>query len=411
MSEIWLRLAASLGIGLLIGLERERHASAKAGVRTFALVALLGSLAALLDEARAGGWLVAIGLAVVGAMLIAAHAREPAADDPGTTTVVAAAVCYLLGVLAAVGDTTLAGALGIAVAALLYFKPEIEGFSLALKRHEQVSVLQFLVASVIVLPILPDRGFGPYDVLNPRHIWLMVVLVAGIGLASYVALRVAGERHGVLLTGLLGGLISSTATTLLYAKRSTESPQMARLAPAVVPLANVVPLGRIALLAAVLAPALLPRLVPVLAGALVAGLAAAAALLLKGVERRAEAPAPETRNPAELGTALRFAGLYALVLLVSASLSDIAGSRGFYLAALLSGLVDIDPILLSALNLFADGRLEAAAAVNAVVLAWAANLVFKLGIAAWYSRGLAWRVAPAFGAMLAGGGAAWILSR
>jgi len=409
MADLWLRFAASLGIGLLIGLERERHPSAKAGVRTFALVALFGSLAAVLGQEGAG-WLVVTGLAVVAAMLIAAHAREPAADDPGTTTVVAAAVCYLLGVLAAMGDTTLAGALGIAVAALLYFKPEIEGFSLALKRHEQVSVLQFLVASVIVLPILPDRGFGPYAVLNPRHVWLMVVLIAGIGLASYVALRVAGERHGVLLTGLLGGLISSTATTLLYAKRSTESPQIARLAGAVVPLANVVPLGRIALLAAVLAPALVPRLAPVLAAALLAGLISAA-MLVRRVEPRADAPAAQTRNPAELATAMRFAAVYAPVLLASAWLSDVAGSGGFYLAALLSGLVDIDPILLSALNLFGDQRLEAAAAVNAIVLAWAANLAFKFGIVAWYSRELSWRVAPAFGAMLAAGAAAWLLAQ
>jgi len=406
VNDIWLRFAASLGIGLLIGLERERNPAAKAGVRTFALVALLGSLAALVGDAAA--WTVPVGLFMVSAMLIAAQALDPQPDDPGTTTVVAAAVCYLLGVLAALGDTVLAGALGIAVAALLYFKPEIEGFSAALKRHEQVSVLQFLVASVIVLPILPDRAFGPYEVLNPRHIWLMVVLVSGIGLASYVALRFAGERHGALLTGLLGGLISSTATTALYAKRSRESPQIARLARAVVPLANVVPLARIALLTAVLAPGLLARLAPVLGAALAGGLAVVLVMLSR-IERGLAAPAAESRNPAELGTAIRFGALYGIVLFVSAWLAGLAGAGGFYLAAVASGMVDVDPIVLSALNLFGAERLGAGAALNAIVLAWAANLAFKLGIVLWFNRALARQVAGAFAAMLAAGAAAWTM--
>ena len=408
MDETLIRFAASLGIGLLIGLERERNPAAKAGVRTFALVALCGSLAAAVGG-PASTWTIPVGLAIVAAMLIAAHARDGREEDPGTTTVMAAAVCYLLGVLAALGDTVLAGALGIAVAALLYFKPEIEGFSLALKRHEQVSVLQFLVASVIVLPILPDRAFGPYEVLNPRHIWLMVVLVSGIGLASYVALRVAGERHGVLLTGLLGGLISSTATTLLYAKRSRESAEIAQLARAVVPLASLVPLARIALLAAVLAPGLLPRLAPVLGAALAGGLAVALAMLGR-IERGVPAPAAQSRNPAELGTAIRFGALYGIVLFASAWLSDLAGARGFYLAAMMSGLVDIDPIVLSALNLFGAERIAAGAALNAVLIAFAANMAFKLALVAWYNRALAWQVSAAFAAIVAGGAAAWLFA-
>lgn len=125
-----------------------------------------------------------VGLAAVAAMLIVTYSREAQPEDPGTTTVVAALVCYLLGVLVGMGKPALAGALGIGVTALLYFKPEIEGFSAALKRHEQVSILQFLVVTFIVLPILPDRGYGPYAALNPRNIWLMVVLVSGIGLAT-----------------------------------------------------------------------------------------------------------------------------------------------------------------------------------------------------------------------------------
>ena len=382
MDETWIRLGASLAIGLLIGLERERNPAAMAGVRTFALLALFGTLATLL-----GGWTVPVGLAAVAATLIAAQARQPQQDDPGTTTI--------------------AGALAIGVTALLYFKPEIEGVSTALARHEQVSVLQFLVASFIVLPLLPDRGFGPYEVLNPRNVWLMVILIAGIGLASHVALRVAGERHGTILTGILGGLVSSTATTVLYARRSAESDAMRRPASVVVPLANLVPLARIALLASLLAPSLLGRLLPVLGGALAAGLLVTALSIRR--DGSGAAPVPESRNPAELGLALRFAAFYAAVLLASAWLSDVAGSHGLYAAAAASGLVDIDPIVLSALNLFGESRLGAQQALGAIVLAYTANVAFKLGIVFWYDRRLALRVLLPLAATVAGGAAVLLL--
>jgi uncharacterized membrane protein (DUF4010 family) len=389
---------ASLGIGLLIGLERERNPAAKAGVRTFALVALLGTLAVSITPSV---WLMATGLAAVAATLIVAHAHEPHGEDPGTTTVVAAAVCYLLGVLAGLGKPGLAGSLAIGVTALLYFKPEIEGFSAGLKRHEQVSVLQFLVLTFIVLPILPDRGYGPYEALNPRNIWLMVVLVSGLGLATYVALRVAGQRHGVLTAGILGGLLSSTAATFLYARRSRDSASMERVALAVVPFANLVPLARVAVIAAVVAPAILTVLLPVLGAALAAGLAVAA-LFMRGAQG-GDAPLPESRNPAELGTALRFGAFYAVILVLAAWLSDVFGSRGLYAAALASGTVDIDPINLSALNLFGQGYLSAEIAVTAIALAYLANVLFKLSVLVWFNRRLAWRALWPLAATLAAG--------
>ena len=322
----------------------------------------------------------------------------------------AALVCYLLGVLAGLGEPPLAGALAIGVTALLYFKPEIEGLSAALKRHEQVSVLQFLIVTFIVLPILPDRAYGPYAALNPRNIWLMVVLVSGIGLASHVVLRVAGTRpHGVLMTGILSGLVSSTGTTVVYARRSRESVAMERLALAEVPLANRVPLARIAVLAGVVAPALLASLAPLLGAALVAGLAVTA-LFLRGVEQ-GNAPVPESANPAELGTALRFGVVYAVVLLAAAWLGDIAGHRGLYAAALVAGTVDIDPIVLSALNLFHGADLPARAAVAMIALAYSANVAFKLAILVWFNRRVAWRALWPLAATLVAGGAVFVFSR
>jgi uncharacterized membrane protein (DUF4010 family) len=406
---LWLAVAGGLGIGLLIGLERERNPAAKAGVRTFALVSLLGTLAALAANYVNTDWLLPAGLLAVTGMLIVAYARVGPQEDPGTTTVAAAGVTYLLGALAGLGEVPLATALAIVVTALLYFKPEIEGVSKALTREEQVSLLQFLVITFIVLPILPDRAYGPYGVLNPREIWLIVVLISGVGVASYVAMRVAGERHGVLLTGLLGGLVSSTATTALYARRSAEVPGSAQVALVIVSLANLVSVVRVGVLAAVLAPAILPRLLPVLGSALAAGLAIVAFLLVRA-ERGTRLALPPARNPAEIGMALRFGTIYAAVLLAAAWLQDAIGDHGLYLATALSGVADVDPGVLSALNLFGTGRVEAGTAVAAIAIALGANMLFKLGVLAWLGRGLFARALLPFGAAIAGGAAGLLLA-
>jgi len=404
--QTWLAFGASLGIGFLIGLERERNPAAKAGLRTFALVSLLGTLAALVAARLDSPWLLPTGLAAVAGMLIAAYLRDAPADDPGTTTVAAAAVAYLLGALAGMGEAPLAGALAIGVTALLHFKPELEGFSTALSRQDLASMLQFLVVTFIVLPIVPDRGYGPFGVLNPYHLWLMVVLISGVGLASYVALRFAGARLGVVLVGLLGGLVSSTATTVLYARRSADSEAMRRIALVVVLLANLVPLARVVVLGAVLAPGVLATLAPAAGAALACGLAATA-LSMGALAREKPLPMPQLRNPTEIGTALKFGALYAAVLLGSAWLSDVAGSRGLYAAAFASGLVDIDPPTLSALNLHNAGRAGAHDAVTAIAIAVAANMLFKLGVLAWFGgRRLALQALAPLAAAAAGGAAA-----
>jgi uncharacterized membrane protein (DUF4010 family) len=280
--------------------------------------------------------LLPAGLLAGTGMLIVAYARVGPGEDPGTTTVAAAGVAYLLGALAGLGEAPLATALAIVVTALLYFKPELESVTATLSREEQVAMLQFLVITFIVLPILPDRTYGPYGVLNPRQIWLMVVLIAGVGVASYVAMRIAGERHGTLLTGLLGGLVSSTATTALYARRSAEAPGSAQVALVVVSLANLVVLVRVAAYSAVVAPDILPRLLPVLGLALAAGVVVVAFLFVRA-DRGARLALPAARNPAEIGMALRFGALYAAVLFAAAWMEDAIGSRGLYLATALSG--------------------------------------------------------------------------
>jgi uncharacterized membrane protein (DUF4010 family) len=382
------RYVVALAIGLLMGLERERNPAAKAGLRTFALTALLGVLAAHLATAIGAPWLIAVGLLLVGSMMIAAYLRSPQQPDgdPGTTTVAALMLCYGLGVLVWHDEIQLAVMLGIAATMLLYFKPELRGLSQHMSRRDLLSVLQFAVLALIILPLLPNRNYGPYGALNPHHIWWMVVLIAGVGLAGYAALRLVGQQRGAVMLGLLGGLVSSTATTLTFSRHARASAEMMPVAVIVIVLANLVVLVRLGVLAAVLAPGVLTQLAPVLAGGLVTG-GLGAAYGVRRLRPQGSLPALAMGNPTELRTALGFGLIYAVVLLAAAGLSDWLGNRGLYAVALVSGLTDVDAITLSSLRLHNLDRLSVQGVVNVITLATLANLVFKsvltLAIGGW----------------------------
>ena len=393
----------SLAIGLLIGLERERNPSAKAGLRTFALVAIFGTLSALLSTKLGSPWLLIAGLLAVAGMIIAAYLNNPSdANDPGTTTVIALLLCYGLGAMIWYGLAKLAVMLAIAVTTLLYFKPELRGISQRLARRDLVAVLQFSVLTFIVLPILPNQNYGPYDAFNPHQAWLMVVLISGISLTGYAALHVVGTRYGAPLLGFFGGLVSSTATTMIYAKHGKSNQAMSYLAASVIVIAGIVVLLRLMVVSAVVAYGALPGLLPVLAGGFLFGLVVALYNWRK-MSNATELYIPETPNPAELHTAVGFGLLYVVVLLGAAWMADLAGSQGLYVVALISGLTDVDAITLSSLRLFNLGQLSEQQTVIAIAIAFLANLAFKFGMVVFIGgRNLAKHVAIGFGAIACG---------
>ena len=393
----------SLAIGLLIGLERERNPSAKAGLRTFALVALFGTLSALLSTKLGSPWLLIAGLLAVAGTIVAANLNTPRDEnDPGTTTVIALVLCYMLGAMIWYGLAKLAVMLAIGVTALLYFKPELRGLSQKLTRRDLVAVLQFSVLTFIVLPVLPNQNYGPYSAFNPHQAWLMVVLISGISLAGYAALQVVGTRYGAPLLGFLGGLVSSTATTMIYAKHGKSNPAMSNLAASVIVIASTVVLVRLMVVSAAVAFGALPGLLPVLAGGLVFGLLVALYNWRK-MSKATELYIPETSNPAELHTAVGFGLLYVAVLLGAAWMADIAGSQGLYAVALASGLTDVDAITLSSLRLLNLGQLTEQQTVTAIALAVLANLAFKFGMVVFIGGwALARQVAIGFGAIACG---------
>ncbi len=404
-------LALATAIGLLMGLERERRPAARAGVRTFGLTGLLGALSALLAQLLATPAIVVAGFVLVAVMIISANLRQAEPDDdPGTTSVIALLVCYSLGAMVWLGHGRLAVMAAVGSTMLLYYKSELRGVAARLTAQDWRSILQFSVLSLIVLPILPNQGFGPYEAINPYQVWLMVVLISGVSLAGYAALRLVGARYGAPLLGLLGGLVSSTATTMVFARHARENPAMAPTATLVILLANLIMVVRIFGIAWALSPPVVPLLVMGCGMATLFG-GIVIALNWRQLAGQNALPVPETRNPTELRAAIGFGLLYAGVLLCAAWLSDIAGRGGLYLLAFISGLTDVDAITLSTLHLLSVNKLEAPPAAVAILLAMIANLIFKSALAFTLSGGALGR--RVVGGMLAVGagiasGIAWL---
>ncbi len=372
--------STALGIGLLVGMERERRPDSAAGLRTFALVAMLGCLFALLGEKTGGPWILAVGLLVVSVSMIAANFSTLQEEKyRGFTSEAALIVTYGLGAAVWFGYSTLAVMIAITTTVLLYFKAELRQFSERMTPKDINSILQFAVLSLVILPILPSQDYGPYNAFNPRQIWWMVVLISGLALSGYLALRIIGARHGAALLGIFGGLASSTATTLMFSRHARDHNELVRMAAIVILIANVMVMIRLGFVSSVVAPELVAPIAIVFACGIVPGVLMA----LYGWKALVEAgplPMPEVKNPTELKTAISFGLLYAVVLLASAWLQDIAGNKGLYIIALASGITDADASVLSTLRLFNLDKIAQGQAVIAVTLALMANLIFKIGL-------------------------------
>ncbi|MBS1142736.1 MAG: MgtC/SapB transporter [Proteobacteria bacterium] len=370
----------ALGIGLLIGMERERRPEASAGLRTFALVSMLGCLFALLGDKTGGPWLLVAGLVVISSAMIASNfSAQQEEQYRGFTSEAAIIVTYGLGAAVWFGYSTLAVMLAITTTVLLYFKAELRQFSERTTPKDINSMLQFAVLSLVILPILPSEDFGPYNAINPRQVWYMVVLISGLALSGYLALRIVGARHGAALLGIFGGLASSTATTMMFSRHAREHTHLIPMSAIVILIANVMVMIRLWLVASVVAPGLAMPIAIVFSCGIVPGVVMAL-YGWKVLSASGPLPMPEVKNPTELKTAVSFGLLYAVVLLASAWLQDIAGSSGLYIVALVSGLTDADASVLSTLRMFNLDKVVRGEAVIAVTLALLANLVFKIGL-------------------------------
>ena len=404
-------LGLALGVGLLVGFERERHPDTVAGVRTFGFAGFIGGLSALLTPIGTTPW----ALIVAGAVLGAAGAyggivrsdrsvrseeagREPFRDI-GLTTAFALMATTLLGGYAVIGDRSIAVAGAGVLFLLLYIRDPLHALIRKLGQEDVRAIATFVLIALVILPVLPDRPMGPLDAVNPRGAWMLVVLVVSISLAGYLAQVLLGARAGTLATGLLGGLVSSTAATLGAARRARDD-GMVPLAAAVILLAcGVLPLRLVALIG-VAAPDLLRVLWPWLAGVgaltLLGGLQAMRGA--NGVLRADANALPKPRNPTQLTSALSFAAVFVLIRVATKAAVSYAGVGVFLAIAALSGITDMDAIALSSAREVVEGVLDVRDAARASMLALAVNTAFKLCVARFAgSREVFRAVLPALG--------------
>ena len=366
-------LGIALAIGFVIGLERERAEGKPVGVRSFALIAALGGLCALLLP-ETGDWLIAAGLLVLSLiLLLLAYRRRP----EGITTLIAALIVYLLGAAAVMGYWLPAVVTGGAVMVLLHWKKPLHGWVDRLGDRDFEIIVRFVLISLVILPVLPDRDLGPYSAFNPFTAWLMVVLIVGINVVGFVAFRLVGTRAGGWLAVLLGGLVSSTATTISYAGLSKRHDGLGAVAALVILVASAVVYGRVLVELAVVAPDLVATMAgPAVAFTLV--LLGLSAVVFRTVRTKTDMELPERENPARIRQALTFAALYVVILIGVAAAREHIGSEAVYAVAFISGLTDVDALTLSIAQLHSGGAAPDFDAWRVIFLATLSNLLFKI---------------------------------
>ena len=384
--ELTQRLAVALAIGLVIGMERgwkqreEAEGERAAGLRTHALSGLLGGIwgALALNTGQAGVIALALAFAAFTAAIAVFRYREMVHDKTfGATTVVAAMLAFALGALAVTGDRTAAAAAGVATAMLLALKAALHEWVKRLTWEELRAGLILLAMTVILLPLLPNRELAPSFPVNPHDIWLLTILIAALSFAGYVAIRLAGPSIGVLLSGLAGGLVSSTAVTLNVARLARADGEHCNIFAAGVLVASAVMILRVLVIVGIVNIALLkPIAAPLLLGALT--LAGIAGYLANWGHEDCPVGKPlALQNPFELRVVFEFGALLAVIMAAAKLLSGWAGSNGAIVLAAISGFVDVDAISISLAQLAPQG-LAPGSAVTAILVAVAANSLTKI---------------------------------
>jgi uncharacterized membrane protein (DUF4010 family) len=380
-AELLQSLGIALGLGLLVGLQREWAQKRMAGIRTFALLSLFGALSGVLGIAY-GGWALGSGLIAIGALIVIAHVAEWKTKEPdsGLTTEMAMLVMFATGVLTVLDHQLEAVMIAGSVMVLLQSKKSLHGMVRKIGEEDLREIARLVLAGLVILPALPNREMGYLGVLNPFSIWLMVVLIVGISLAAYLTGKFLGPGKGTALAGFFGGLVSSTATTASLARRSGRPGACGICLAAIAVIASAVVFLRVIIEVMVTAPGHLNALLPPLF-AMMAWFGLVAAIMHRLSEKQSQ-PHIDEEPPSELKSAVLFGLLYAVVLLVVATAREHFGDSGLYAAAAISGLTDMDAITLSTSRLVSTGHLETATAWRMILVSGLSNIAFKMALAA-----------------------------
>jgi uncharacterized membrane protein (DUF4010 family) len=407
--------AIALFIGALVGIEREKKKAASGdlglgGIRTFIMVAMAGALAGWLSVQLGAPLLFVAALLILASLWLAGYVLtvKGGKATPGLTTEIAALVIYLLGGTVMFGYPELAVGLAIVTSATLAFKEPLHGLVEKIGREDIYAGLKLLIASFIVLPLLPNRALDPLQALNPYQLWLLVILISALSFIGYVAVRILGQARGTALTGIFGGLVSSTAVTLAFSRRSRDHAD-GRLGDALaagILLAWAVMFVRILVEVLVVHAPLLGQVVGPMAAMAVLAALAGLFYLWRGPAAAKHAMGEELvplTNPFSLTAAIRFAAFFALVLLAVELVKRTLPGQGLYAVAALAGLTDMDAITLSMATFAREGGDQALAA-NAIAIGALSNTVVKAGmVMALATAGLKRRMMVATGVILIAG--------
>ena len=381
-ADLFLRFGIAIAIGFLIGLQREyafreKQRELLAGERTFALMALVGALAAMIAEVLESSLAFMGVILMVGIFTAIAYFIDAWRGSVGLTTEIAILITVIIGALCYWDYLTLAAALGIITTVLLSVKIETDRLVSALTREDIYAALQFAVISLVILPILPRESNlpPPFDVLSPFRIWLMVVFISGINFVGYLAIKFVGPERGIGLTGLLGGLVSSTGVTLGFSERSNRASSLAKPFALAIMISWTVMFARVLVEVGVLNLELLRLVWVPIAAAGAVGLLYCVYLHLS--QRTTEKDTQEFSNPFDLVAAIKFGLLYALILLVARAAQLYFGDTGVYISSLLSGLADVDAITISLAQLSDAGTVSMTVAAQSIVIATIANTIAK----------------------------------
>lgn len=382
--RVLLAFVAAAGLGAVIGLERQIHRhyteDVSAGVRTYALFGLWGAATGFFAEIYGAAAFV-VGAAAFAALIVTSYVMFALGTrDWGTTTELASLGAFAVGVLVWNDLVIVAAGVAVGIAALLRAKEWLHGLTNKFSDQDVRAVLQFAVLTAVVLPLLPDQDYGPFEAFNPRRVWLMVVFVAAIGLAGYVALRLRGER-GLGVTGLLGGLISSTAVTLGFSKMSKDQPRLRSALVAGIIAASGLMYARVLGEAFIFAPDLGLRLAVPLLILFVVVEGTAVYWWTRPLEAPPASAGINLQNPVTLKSAFQFAALYALVIFVSKVLIDRASEGALSVVGAVSGINDVDAITLAMADEVARQGLDPTVAARAVLAAVIVNTLVKAGMA------------------------------
>ena len=409
MPSLLVYIAVSASLGALIGLIRQwgKQADAKeanefAGVRTHTLWAVLGCLgtAASLEYTPLAFPIVMLAVA---AQLIAQR-RTNGEDAPGSTSFAAAILTMFCGALVVWDETKAAVLVAAVTMVVLGAKQHIHKWTHEVTGRDIRATLQFVAISGVILPLLPDRDLGPFGGFNPFSTWLMVVLISGLGFAGYVSMRLFGARAGILLTAVLGGLASSTASTLAFSRRSREEPTLAEHYALAVIAACTVMLPRVVIATSFVNRDFALTLIVPFAAMALPGIGFAAWVWFRRRPEKKKGDTPTLHNPLNLSTAIKFALLYSAIAFLVKAVRDQGWTEGLLPLAFVSGLTDMDAISLSIAGDYAAGKEISVLATRAVILAAVSNTLLKAGMAVVLgSTGLRWRIGIVLGITAAAG--------